>query len=90
VQTLGGPVATPAATGAVPLDVVLYDDRVRATIGAVSIDGALGTIRDGRLALVARGGGRFSSAGVYHEVRSRWSSTTNGAGPPVASTHATS
>ena len=60
MQTLAGPVAVPVSTGAVPLDVVLYDDRVRATIGSVTIEGALGTIRDGRLALVARGGGRFS------------------------------
>jgi hypothetical protein len=60
VRTLAGPVAAPVGTGTVPLDVVLYDDRVLATVGAVSIDGALGAVREGRLALVARGGGRFT------------------------------
>jgi hypothetical protein len=39
----------------VPLEVVPYDDRVRASIGEVSIEGALGAIRQGRRALVARG-----------------------------------
>jgi hypothetical protein len=60
VRTLAGPVAAPAAAGTAPLDVILYDDRVRATVGGVSVEGALAAIREGRLALVARGGGRFT------------------------------
>jgi hypothetical protein len=39
--------------------VIAFDDRVRAAIGEQSIEGALGTIREGRVALVSRGGGRF-------------------------------
>ena len=45
--------------GAVTLEVTVYDDRIRAKVGEQSIEGALGTIREGRLALVSRGGGRF-------------------------------
>jgi hypothetical protein len=45
--------------GAVPLEVVAFDDRIRATVGEQSIEGALGTTREGRPALVSRGGGRF-------------------------------
>ncbi|MGH8626800.1 MAG: hypothetical protein ACREYC_16575, partial [Gammaproteobacteria bacterium] len=45
--------------GAVTLEVIAFDDRIRATVGEQSIEGALGTIREGRLALVSRGGGRF-------------------------------
>jgi hypothetical protein len=46
----------------VALEVVPYDDRVRASIGEVSIEGALGAIREGRLALVA--GGAVAPAAV--------------------------
>lgn len=45
--------------GPVTLEVIAYDDRIRATVGEQSIEGALGMIREGRLALVSRGGGRF-------------------------------
>lgn len=59
LRPLAGPVQV-AAGGPVQLDVIAYDDRVRATAGGQTVEGVLGAIREGRLALVSRGGGRFT------------------------------
>jgi hypothetical protein len=58
-RPLTEPVQVPIGEAPAQLEVVAYDDRVRATVGDQKIEGALGAIREGRLALVSRGGGRF-------------------------------
>ena len=64
IRTLAGPVdAGTASAGpgnAVTLEVIAFDDRVRATVGETKLEGVLGAIREGRLALVSRAGGRFT------------------------------
>jgi hypothetical protein len=76
-RTLAAPVMVPNLSGGVTLDVVLYDDRVRATVGDRSIEGALGAVRAGRLALASRGGGRFSRLLVNGLDAWRFSATTS-------------
>jgi hypothetical protein len=60
IRTLAGPVAVPPGDGPALLEVIAFDDRVRATVGSSTIEGTLGAVREGRLALVSRGGGRFT------------------------------
>lgn len=60
IRTLAGPVAIPPGEGPALLEVIAFDDRVRATVGSSTIESAFGAIREGRLALVSRGGGRFT------------------------------
>ncbi|MGH9347282.1 MAG: hypothetical protein ACRD26_08440, partial [Vicinamibacterales bacterium] len=60
IRSLADPIAIPAGEGPAQLEVIAFDDRVRATIGQETIEGTLGAIREGRLALVSRGGGRFT------------------------------
>ena len=60
ICSLATPVVVPVSGGPIPLEVVQYDDRVRATVSQFSVEGSLGDIREGRLALVSRGGGRFT------------------------------
>jgi len=59
-RDLAPPIALGAAPGPVTLAVIAFDDRIRATAGERSVEGAFGAIREGRLALVSRGGGRFT------------------------------
>jgi hypothetical protein len=60
LRALAAPVAIAAGGGPAQLEVIVYDDRVRATVGDQSAEGPLGAIREGRVALVSRGGGRFT------------------------------
>jgi hypothetical protein len=60
IRPLADAVEVPAGEGPARLEVIAYDDRVRATVGDRTIEGPLGAIREGRLALVSRGGGRFT------------------------------
>jgi hypothetical protein len=46
------------------LAVTSYDDIVRATVGSVSVDGARGALREGRVALVADGPAAFAGIAV--------------------------
>jgi hypothetical protein len=50
--------------GPLILVVVAYDDVVRATVGTVSVDGARGAVREGRVALVADGPALFAGIAV--------------------------
>ena len=60
LRPLAESVTVPIGESAAQLEVIAYDDRVRATIGEQKIEGPFGHIREGRLALVSRGGGRFT------------------------------
>jgi hypothetical protein len=46
------------------LNVVAYDDVVRATVGTVSVEGPCGAVRGGRVALVAAGQAKFAGIAV--------------------------
>jgi hypothetical protein len=60
LRPLADPVQVTIGEAPAHLEVIAYDDRIRATIGEQKIEGVLGAIREGRLALVSRGGGRFT------------------------------
>jgi len=51
----------PAAAGPVDLHVTAFDDRLRAQVGDVTVEGDRGPVREGRAALVAAGPARFDS-----------------------------
>lgn len=46
------------------LEVIAYDDKLRASVGEVVVEAARGELREGRLALVAQNGGAFHSLRV--------------------------
>ncbi len=51
-------------TGPFLLQVIAYDDLVRAVVGTVSVDGPRGAVREGRVALVADGPATFAGISV--------------------------
>lgn len=65
----------------IPLLVMAFDDRIRATIGDVSIEAPRGEHREGRVALVASGAAKFTNLNVaglelyaFSFTTSRWRS----------------
>lgn len=56
--------ASVTLTGPALLTVVAFDDAVRATVGDVSVEGARGAVRAGRVALVANGAAAFAGIAV--------------------------
>jgi hypothetical protein len=51
----------PPPKGAVGLEVTAFDDRVRAQVGDVVVEGERGAVREGRVALVTDGAARFET-----------------------------
>lgn len=51
-------------SGSFPLEVLAYDDIVRARIGTTTVDAPRGTVRQGRVALVADGPATFAGIAV--------------------------
>jgi hypothetical protein len=56
--------ASVTISGLFSLNVIAYDDVVRASVGEVSVEGARGAVREGRVALVADGPAAFAGIAV--------------------------
>lgn len=75
--------ASVTISGATLLHIIAFDDMVRASVGDVVLEGARGSVREGRVALVAKGPAKFAGVRVdaldmfvYDFVTSRYESFT--------------
>ena len=77
----------PDAAAPWSLEVVAFDDQIRALVGEVTVQAARGAAREGRLSLVTTGGARFAGLSVeaidahrFHFTASRYRDLANHVG----------